>query len=294
MFLLFVGAIPCNRPNTGENMVSPLRITNCFAQSQEPLLYHDRQMMLGTFVEIISPDKDAIKTSFNEIRRLEDIFSKFKKNSDVYQLNQKRKIKAHPETLEITEKAKYFYRLTDGAFDITAQIGKKSHGLDKIIIDRQAQTIELKDPAINIDLGGIADGFIIDKVITLVKKQGINSILINAGGDIYCLGKKSQNRKWEVGIQNPYSEKDVLKVVPLENKAITTSGAYQQPGHIIDTKTGKSVESNIISASIVSDDCITADALATAVFVMGKDKSLKIIETIPGVEAYIYTKKDII
>ncbi|MEW5757961.1 MAG: FAD:protein FMN transferase [Candidatus Omnitrophota bacterium] len=284
------------RKNIWISFILLLLAINCFAQTEEPTLYRQREMMLGTFVEIVSPDKNAIKTAFSEIKRLEDITTKFKEGADIYELNKKRSLKVQPETIEIIEKAKYFYDLTNGAFDITAELGKKSRGLSAIIIDKQNQTVTLKDPNINIDLGGIGDGYILDKVVALVKKQGVSSMLINAGGDIYCLGKKSKDKPWEIGIQNPYIEKDVLKIISLENKAITTSGTYQQPKHIINPKTGKPAQSNIVSVSIITNDCITADALATAAFVLGKDKALKMISAIGGkkIDAYIYTKKDII
>jgi thiamine biosynthesis lipoprotein len=124
--------------------------------------------------------------------------------------------------------------------------------------------------------------------------------MVNAGGNIYCLGKK-YSRKWRIGIQHPRKSQEILFYLELENQAVATSGDYQQYfsskgkrySHIIDPKTGYPVDNGVISATIIALDGASSDALSTSVFVLGKEKGQELVKSLKGVEARIIEEKDI-
>jgi thiamine biosynthesis lipoprotein len=261
---------------------------------------------MGTYVEVISDNKEAIDLAFSEIKRIESLLSKYNPQSEISLLNKQAKAKVSPETFFIINKAKEFYEATQGAFDITVGAllkvwGFDTHnyrrpmqeeiaetlklvGLDKVVLDEENRIVEFKKIGMIIDLGAIAKGYAVDCAIKRLKEKKIRNALINAGGDIYCLGEKF-NRPWQVGIKDPY-KKIIRKVIKLKDKAVATSGDYENYflednkiySHIFNPKTGFPVDSKISSITIVADDCLTADALATALFVLGIEKSESLLK----------------
>ena len=133
-----------------------------------------------------------------------------------------------------------------------------------------------------------------------LKELGITSAMVNAGGNIYCLGKK-HSRKWRIGIQHPRKPQEILFYLELENQAVATSGDYQQYfsskgrrySHIIDPKSGYPVDNGVISATIIALDGASSDGLSTSVFVLGKEKGQELVKSLKGVEARIIEEKDI-
>lgn len=266
---------------------------------QSQRLYHKDYVGLGTYIEIISPYREAGELAFEEIKKIESLLSKFNPSSEIYLLNQNAKAKLSYQTLYVIKKAKEFWEKTDGAFDISVGVllklwgfDSRSYripdeeeikealdyvGLDKIKIDEQNRIVEIKKGMI-LDLGGIAKGYAVDCAVKKLKEKGINSALINIGGDIYCLGERF-GKPWKVGIKDPKT-KGIRKIVELKDKAIATSGSYENYflkdnftyTHIFDPKKGRPVDSKVISVTIVANDCLTADALATIAFVLGKEK----------------------
>ena len=179
----------------------------CVCQPQP--LYKESRIMMGTTVEITSPDRRAANIAFREIKRIEGLLTKYKEDSEISKLNRLGELEASPEMLYITKKAREFWAASDGAFDITVgplmdiwgftdkkyNLPKKEEisesldliGLDKIIFDDNKNMIKFKIPGMKIDLGGIAAGFAVDCAVSKLKEKGIKSCLINAGGDIYCI-----------------------------------------------------------------------------------------------------------
>ena len=155
--------------------------------------------------------------------------------------------------------------------------------------------IGFSEDNMSINLGGIAKGYIVDKGVVYLKEKGIKSALINAGGDVYCFGEKDDGELWNIGIQHPRKKNETIGTLTLTDKAVTTSGDYEKFitlkgkrfSHIIDSKTGSPVDNKVIQATVVAQSCTDADALATALMVMGKEKGLKLIENLPNTEAVI-------
>ncbi|HIE43941.1 MAG TPA: FAD:protein FMN transferase, partial [Candidatus Omnitrophica bacterium] len=165
-------------------------------------------------------------------------------------------------------------------------------GWEKIILTSQGEVGFAVDH-VSINLGGIAKGYIVDKAIMYLKEKGIRSALINAGGDMYCLGKKRKGEPWQIGIRHPRKKDAIIGVVKLYDKAIATSGDYEKFftlhgkrfSHIINPSTGYPVDNNVIQATVIAPICADADALATALMVMGTEKGLRLIEGLKDTEA---------
>lgn len=300
--------------------------------------YHRTFLLMGTFVEItlINQNDKVINETVKKIRILENKLSIFKKGSEIKKINALKKDKLQKvsrDVYEVIERSVYFSKLTDGAFDITVspllklwkleggklreipsekEINKalESVGWENIIftpikpahsLQRQAGgEIGFKQDGISINLGGIAKGYIVDKAISYLNAKGIKSALINAGGDVYCLGEKENGESWNVGIRHPRKKKGVIGILKLKNKAVATSGDYEQffalKGkkfcHIINPQTGYPVDSAIIQVTVVAETCIDADALATALMVMGKEKGIELIEKLANTEVVIIEEKE--
>jgi len=163
-------------------------------------------------------------------------------------------------------------------------------GSDKITIN--GNSIQLEE-GMSLTLDGIAKGYAVDKAIEELKSNGIESALVNAGGDIATLGTKPSGEKWVAGLRNPEDEEESIMEFELSGEAIATSGNYERYfneskdiGHIMDPKTGRTV-SKCSSATIIAEDCTSADVLATAVFVMGPDEGTEIVNTMDGTESLI-------
>jgi len=168
-------------------------------------------------------------------------------------------------------------------------------GYEKLILDANEMTVRFAAEGMKIDLGGIAKGLAIDKAIEAIKEAGGLGALVDIGGDIRCYGKTPKGQKyWFVGLQNPdlESEEQILFTLKLSAGAVATSGDYQRfvviggrhYSHIINERTGSSAEA-LSSVTIIAGSATDADALATAVSVMGAEKGIELIEKCPGTEA---------
>lgn len=271
-----------------------------FSGCQQPQLYRDSQVCMGTFVEVISPDAQSSRIVFREIKRVEKLLSKYIPESDISRLNQNGKATVSSDTFYVLKMAKEFWQASDGAFDITvgplleiwgfkekkyrlpepAEIIQtlKLIGTEKVLLDEANNIVTLELPQMRLDLGAIAKGYAVDCAVKELRDNGIKSALINAGGDIYCLGKKFAV-PWQIGVKNPFSG-GVTKTLCLTDKAVATSGDYEQYftsnqktyAHIFNPKTGYPAESGVVSVTVIADDCLIADALATSCFVLGKER----------------------
>ena len=285
-----------------------------------PPLHRQSRVMMGTFVEVVSADRRAAPIVFAEIKRIEGILSKYDPASEVSRLNARKEIVAGPELLFILEKARYFSRISDGAFDVTVaplvdlwgftdkafrepskqdiQKAQAAVGMKKIIFKSGNPVVKFMLPEVTIDLGALAKGYAVDCAAEKLKKHGITSCLINAGGDIYCLGTKDAG-PWSVAVQPPRTGAEGM-TLHLSDKAVATSGDYRQYftkdgrryAHIIDPRTGYPARTNIASVTAVADDCLTADFLATAVFVLGEKKGRRLAARFPGTELIVIKDTD--
>ncbi len=282
------------------------------------------RVAMGTLVEISavgSPDrtKPAIEAAFDEIRRVENLTS-FHKVSGLTQINDssgETHVKSDAELVDLIRKSVRFSEYSDGAFDITigsigrlwnfsGELGPRlpdRSEIEKLLptvgskllkIDSDQNLVFLPVKGMALDLGAIAKGYGLDRAAETLRRMGIGSGLVNAGGDIVAFGKKAPDKPWRIGIQDPRNPGGILAVGEINDRAVVTSGDYERffmdadrrYHHILDPKTGYPAE-GLQSVTIVAPDGVTADAMSTAVFVLGKDKGLALIETMPDVAGLV-------
>ena len=284
--------------------------------------FTDEQAIMGTSirVEVWHEDeaeaREGIWAAMQEMHRIDRLMSPYKEDSELSLLN--REAAQHPvrvsrELFDLVERSLAFSRLSGGAFDITfssvgylydyreavapseAQINEALPAIDyhHLILDPRATTIEFARKGVRIDLGGIAKGYAVDNCIALLAAMGFHQALVTAGGDSRILGDKG-GRPWMTGIRDPRKAGDAAVVIPLSDAAISTSGDYERYferdgeryHHILNPKTGKSARGTR-SATIIGPDATTTDALSTTLFILGWKNALKLIESLPGIEAVI-------
>ena len=277
-------------------------------------LYRESEFRMGSFIEVISNDSRASGIVFAEFKRLEAIFNLYDESSELSRLNLLGDLVVSQELFDILDKSKKFYELTDGAFDVTVAplsflwkkaINKKqlpqeadvkialiSVGSDYLYLDQKNLKVRLLKEGGRIDLGGIAKGYAVDCAVAKLKEAHIASALVNAGGNMFCLGTNGK-KSWSIGIQNPRKAGAVIEQLELRNKAVSTSGDYEQFfifqnkrfSHIINPKTGYPADTGIVSATVIASDATTADALSTACVVLGLQKSGEVLKRFPDVKA---------
>ncbi|MBE6949242.1 MAG: FAD:protein FMN transferase [Ruminococcaceae bacterium] len=279
--------------------------------------YSETGFFLDTVITITVYDDDnsSIEAAFNEIERLEKLLSNTISDSDVCRVNNSSGwVEISPEMQEIVEKSLNYYRLTGGAFDITINPLTalwNVNGGGPVPSDSEIQNrlrmvdftkVQLHDGSIyagnntEITLGGVAKGYIADKICELLKENGVEHGIINLGGNVVVFGGDPDGGDYTVGIRDPFgSETDLIGTVSISNGTVVTSGAYERffvendriYHHIIDPATGYPSDSGISGVTIVAQDSALADALSTAVYIMGVQEGLELIEALNDVECII-------
>lgn len=287
--------------------------------------YH--QVSMGTVIEItlFSEDEEAARKAslqaFQEIKRIEQLMSSWIETSDVSRLSRsagKEWVKVSPETFEVIQKSQKISSLSEGAFDITiaplTQLWRKarergvppsSEEVKKILglvnfrnlLIHPEGKVFLKKKGMAIDPGGIAKGYAVDRAFEILTSLGFKNLIVNAGGDLRVGGLK-ENQPWSIGIQNPRSAEKIMATISVSNSAIATSGDYEKfffhqgkwYHHILNPKTGFPAD-GCQSVTILSKDGMTADGLATAVFVLGSAKGHALCQKLEGVECLIVDKE---
>lgn len=251
-----------------------------------------------------------------ELKRLEKLFDRGDVGSDVYAVNNGG-AEICADTESVIQAALEVSRETDGAFDITVapimdlwgfyggnyQIPEEA-SLKAALGSVDYKNVFVKNGMVSvmnnakIDLGGIGKGYASDKVCEILTEHGITSAMINLGGNVYAFGEKPNGGKWRVGVADPDNGGESLLTLDVSDAAVVTSGNYQryfESGgvryhHIIDPHTGKPADNGVRSVTVVCNSGVRADALSTALFVMGKDKAVGFLESNPEIGAVIITE----
>lgn len=221
-------------------------------------------------------------------------------------------------------KAKEVWENTNGAFDPTVYPLVNAWGfgpgqklkLDKNIIDSILQfvgfgLIELKggyvikkDPRVSLDFNAFAQGYSVDVVSGFLGSKGIASYIVEIGGEVFAKGKKPDGENWKAGIEkpvdNPDSENPLKAIVKIEDMAVATSGNYRKfyfengkrYAHHIDPETGYPAKNNLLSATVMAKDCISSDAYATGILVMGLENAIRYLELHKEIQAYLIYSDD--
>ncbi len=267
--------------------------------------------------------KGHIDTAVGEISRIEQLISSWDPASQTSEINRNagnKPVKVDEELYQLIARAIGISKLTDGAFDITyasmdniwrfdgsmiqmpsEEMIKKSVakvGYQNLVLDEQNRSVFLKNPGMKIGFGAIGKGYAADRAKALLIEKGVVSGIINASGDMNTWGKQRLGEPWKVAITNPLDKNKAFALLPITDGAVVTSGNYEKfvtlnnkrYSHIIDPRTGYP-SSGIVSVTVFAKKAELADALATSVFVMGKETGLNRINQLPKVECIIIDDK---
>ena len=281
------------------------------------------EFKMGTFVEIhltgfIWNNFDsAFKNAFSAIDKVEIIANAYGDESELSMLNKnlhKNVFAASEELFFLIDSSKLIYNQSGRAFDVTIApltnlwkpyikknlmpdkkiIAKalKLVGSDKIRLHEDSRSISFLEKGMEIDLSAIAKGYAVDKAVDELEKLNFRSAMVNAGGDIFCLGKRAFIFPWRIGIKDPKDKSRVFEVINACNRAVATSGGYEQfflhngryYSHLVDPRTGYPADNTFLSVTVIADKCFKADAIATAIFVGGQNAKDKLEAIYPDID----------
>ena len=280
------------------------------------------EAIMGTaiHVELWSEDRAAasaaIEAVMHEMHRIDALMSSYKESSELSRINRdaaRQPAEVSAELFDLLARAIAFSELSGGAFDITyasaghlydyrgrirpteAQLTTacEAIGYRHLRLDRSTRTVRFAREGVRIDLGGFAKGYAVDNGAAILARHGVRHAVVAAGGDSRMLGDRC-GRPWTIGVRDPRREGEVVALLPLEDVAVSTSGDYERYfddgdercHHLIDPRTGKSPHA-VRSVTVIAPDGLTSEALSKTVFVLGVEQGMRIVESIPDVDAVV-------
>jgi len=295
-----------------------------FSQTR-PVTVRKVLKLMGTRFEItvVAPSEELgyinINEAIGEIARIEKMISSWDPNSETSLINSNagiQPVKVSAELFRLIDRSKKISEMTNGAFDISyaamddlwkfdgsmRQLPSENRikaslakiGYQNILLDAEAQTVFLKEKGMRIGFGAIGKGYAADKTKELLVSKGVQGGIINASGDLTTWGTKATGGNWMVGIANPLSTERVFSWLPIIESSMATTGSYEKfvefggkrYSHIIDPRTGYPT-AGVNSVSIFSKSAELSDALATAVYIMGRDSGIHLINQMEGTEVVV-------
>ena len=286
-------------------------------------------LLMGSRFELtaISSDQDkamkAIDLGIEEIKRIEKLISSWDTKSQTSEIIRNAGIKpvvVDQELFNLIRRSLKISKLTHGAFDISYASMDKIWRFDgemtalpdssavaasvakinykNIILNPEKRSVFLKEKGMKIGFGAIGKGYAANKALDIMSKMNLTGALVNASGDLISWGKDEGDKDWKIGIVNPKQKGKIFSWLNINETALVTSGNYEKfvmingerYSHIIDPRTGYPVK-GLSSVSIICPNAELADALATSVFVMGKDKGIELINRLKGIECLLITDK---
>lgn len=261
-----------------------------------------------------------------EILRLESLMTTWREDSEISRLNAaagEESVEVSKETFEVLEKSVWIGGLSGGLFDVTfdamrglwkfdegaeARVPERSKvdaarrkiDFRKLVLDPRTRTARLAERGMRVGLGGIAKGYAVDAAARLLEKEGLQSFFVQAGGDLFVRGKKPGSVPFRVGVRDPRSPDpdDYFATIDVTDHAFSTAGDYERSflkdgkryHHIIDPRTGFPGEKTR-SVTVWAESALLADAIDDAVFLMGPEEGLALVESMDGVGAVIVDAK---
>ena len=284
----------------------------------------DFRFMMGTIVSVtvLTPDQDAgpaaIEAAFREVARVESLTTRYSTDSEIARLNTRAGgyagERVSPEVVSVVARSLALADASSGAFDITVAplvdlwsfpegdyalpepsdiaAALERVGWSAVSVDTAAGTLTVR-PGTELDLAGVAKGYAVDRGVAALEMLGIGTGVVDAGGDVGFVGTPPDAAGWRVGIKHPRGE-GLVGVLLLDGGSVATSGDYQhyftldgvRYHHLLDPSTGYPAH-GAMSVTVAAERCIDADALATAVFVLGPERGMALVESLPGAEALI-------
>jgi thiamine biosynthesis lipoprotein len=300
-----------------------LFILTVSASSQSTFKRYTTLMGCDFDITVVAEDsivaEGYIKLATDEISRIEKLISSWDANSQTSLINQKAGINpvvVDRELFDLIDRAIGLSHITDGAFDITYASmdniwkfdGSMTHmpsveeinssvanvGYQNIKLNKQHSTVYLERKGMKIGFGAIGKGYAADRAKALLMSKGVTAGIINASGDMNTWGRQIDGSPWKVAITNPLNKAHAFGLLPISDAAVVTSGSYEKHvtfddkryAHIIDPRTGYPT-TGLMSVTVFAPMAELADALATSVFVMGKDAGLDRINQMNGIECIL-------
>ncbi len=276
-------------------------LCSCNKEEQKTM----QNFYFDTLISITVGEKDlpAANKAFDICAELENTFSRTKKGSELYKINEEGFSSLSPHMQEVLEFSLDFSKECDGAFDITVAPLTDLWNIKERTVPPSDEEIALalrtvgyqsitlspfQKGDVGIDLGAVAKGYAADIIREKLVKEGVDKAIIDLGGNVQLIGE------YTVGIRNPFNPEEIYAKFTLKDKSAVTSGAYQRYftsngvryHHILDPRTGKCADSGIASVTVISESSMQADALSTAIFVIGKD-GLKLCDKYPLTDALL-------
>ena len=270
-------------------------------------------------------DEDLQTEVVAKLKEVDAALSMFNEQSTISKINNNQAVKPGKMFLDVFQLAQQISQDTQGAFDITVAplvniwgFGFKhgqeptKHAIDSLRqfvgyqkVSYDGKTIQKQDPRIMLDCSAIAKGYGTDVVARLMDEKGVKNYLVEIGGEVVTRGISEKRVPWKIGVTKPTDDtlhvgNELQTVLNVTDKAMATSGNYRnfyykggrKYAHTIDPKTGRPVQHNILSATVLCNQCAKADAYATAFMVMGLDKAREVLERNPDLMVYfIYDDK---
>lgn len=286
-------------------VISCILLTSCTSRQAEP--YTADIFAMDTYMNLkIYSDhgNDILKQAEERIYEIERELSVTNENSDISRINHadSKEVTICDDTKIILNEALSMYNESNGALDITIYPVLSAWGfttqnyripdeaeLEKLLLNTGADHISISENSVSIpqnyriDTGALTKGYTSDCLIELFREKGIDSAIVNLGGNVQTLGTKPDGTKWSVAIANPFSPSENLGILQIENQAVITSGNYERYfigddgkryWHIIDPFTGKPAENGLVSVTVIGDSGLRCDALSTALFIEGTEKAV--------------------
>lgn len=303
---------------------------SALAHAQKLDRYEQVLLLMGSRFEIIAVSEDSnlakkgINSAIEEIRRIEKLISSWDPSSQTSAIN----LNAGKQTVAIDDELFYLIKrcnkisqLTEGHFDIsyasmdkiwkfdgsmnalpessTVAASVSKINFQDIILDDSSKSVFLKNLGMKIGFGAIGKGYAANRAKSIMSGLGIMNGIINAGGDLISWGSQENGKPWQIAVTEPTDKTKNLGWLDISNSAVVTSGNYEKYvefngkryTHIINPKTGYPAY-GLRSVTIVCKDAEIADAIATSVFIMGKEDGLKLVNQIKGVECLLVTESD--
>lgn len=293
-------------------------------RTEEPLRKSD--FLLNTFVTITLYDQEEeplLEESVKLCREYEQILSRTIEGSEIYALNHReagvREMEVSSSTAELIREGLAFSEVSDGAFDVTIEPlsslwnfsgGEKKVPEKEAILEAagkvdyrkvsvEGNTVRFADDDTAVELGAIAKGYIADQVKDYLESRGVESGLIDLGGNILCIGSRPDGTPFKIGLQKPYFDrKETIAVLNITDQSVVTSGVYErcfeQDGvnyhHLLDPKTGYPYDNGLLSVTIVSDRSVDGDGLSTTCFSLGLEKGMELVDSLADVYGYFITE----
>ena len=301
-------------------LLPSLLLGGCPGRSGTPAAVHRSRILMGTVVEITAygpdqaPLERAVAQAFAAMAQIESLMTPHQPKSDVARLSAAAgPLQVSPETATVIAAGLRVGAASGGAFDMglgrlkdlwdiegehpripsAEELRAALVGTGPGDLRLDGRTVTKSDPRLAVDLGGIAKGYAVDRAIAVLQAAGVKHASVNAGGDIRLLGDRG-DRPWKIGIQHPRREDAILATLELADTAVVTSGDYERYferdgvryHHLFDPKTGQPARL-CRSVTIVAPGAMLADALATAVFVLGPAAGPELLQHFPGCEGLI-------